>query len=52
MPFESLKKLEVRPPISGIKEMRRKMKGSLSGIRNYSIDLEEELKKTDFNDYS
>lgn len=47
----SLKKLEIKPPKSGLKEMRRRMKGSLSGVRNYSLDPEEE-KRTEFNDFS
>lgn len=34
-----------------MKEMRKRMKGSLSGIKNYSLDPEEE-KRTDFNDNS
>lgn len=51
VPYESLKKVEVRPPKSGMKEMRRRMKGSLSGVRNYSVDPEEE-KRTEFNDFS
>jgi hypothetical protein len=51
VPYESLKKVEVRPPKSGMKEMRKRMKGSLSGVRNYSVNTEEE-KHTEFNDFS
>jgi|APSaa5957512535_1039671.scaffolds.fasta_scaffold236011_1 hypothetical protein len=60
VPFESMNKNEALPQkrgvyMSGMKEMRKKMRGSIVGIKDYTssqgVEIEEE-RKTQFNNSS